>query len=246
MNIPVLPHVPPTPFQQFQQLNLHLLTNPTEPNVRMYINGVRANLNILQREANTLERQGHLHASSPQLRQVNNEIVRYMEARREAERIYKGLRTNIIPTGGIVLFSREREHFNNIRKVGGMVVGDDDSSVSSFGDENGEAMMVGNEEGSHVGEEEPGNNDIYPFFFLDVDEIIDEIEDEVNDNERREIWEADNTDENMAISNQRVQNMVLTPQQENEVNDITRRYLQWRNYLYPNQPPNPNPPNVIG
>ena len=119
MNIPVLPHVPPTPFQQFQQLNLHLLTNPTEPNVRMYINGIRANLNILSRQVNLLERQGHLHGSSPQLRQINNEIVRYMEARREAERIYKGLRTNIIPTGAG--FSREREHFNNIRKVGGRI-----------------------------------------------------------------------------------------------------------------------------
>lgn len=118
----LLPNVPPTPFQQFQQLNGHLLNQPyNENDLRFYAQGVLANINLINRDRNVLLNAGHYSSTNQNLHNLNQELISYNNAKAELFRIVKGLRINIIPQGGSRGFSMnsERENFNNIRMIGG-------------------------------------------------------------------------------------------------------------------------------
>jgi hypothetical protein len=122
--------VPFTPFQQFQELNEHLLNQPyTRQHVRMYRNGTSANLNIIRTDRNNLIINGHQSPTSEQLRNLNREMASYMRARKRADRILKGLVVNVIPEeagrmkrGGSFSMNSERETTDgNLRMFGGAV-----------------------------------------------------------------------------------------------------------------------------
>jgi len=113
-------NVPFTPYQQFIELNQNLLHQPyTEPNVRMYLNGLNANLNLIVTDRNQLLHLGHLSPISPQLRHLNEEMASYMKEKGRAEKIYRTLRTHIIPEGGRrrlkggmpIVHQNEEQHF---------------------------------------------------------------------------------------------------------------------------------------
>jgi hypothetical protein len=123
-------NVPFTPFQQFEELNQHLLNPPyTEPNVRLYRNGTSDNLNLIVTERNQLLHLGHLSPTSPQLRHLNEEMASYMKARGRADKIYKRFQTHIIPQGGrlkggmpIVYQPEEVRFVNELEQIEGLIL----------------------------------------------------------------------------------------------------------------------------
>jgi hypothetical protein len=123
-------NVPFTPFQQFEELNQHLLNPPyTEPNVRLYRNGTSDNLNLIVTERNQLLHLGHLSPTSPQLRHLNEEMASYMKARGRADKIYKLFQTHIIPQGGrlkggmpIVYQPEEVRFVNELEQIEGLIL----------------------------------------------------------------------------------------------------------------------------
>jgi uncharacterized protein YukE len=131
-------------------------------------------------------------------------------------------------------FSRERETTNgNLRINGGMVqdVSDDDDEMSEMSEES--------------------NADEFPFQFNDVLDVIEELQDMNDDDERRERWNEMGVDVMMNDSNTNLEqepHLVLTPQQETFVAQVQENYQFWRNHLFPppQVPEVPHPNHIEG
>jgi len=126
--------------------------------------------------------------------------------------------------------SRERETTNgNLRLIGGMEVSDDEGSQMSEMSEDSVA-------------------DEFPFQFEDVLDVLEELQEMNDDDERRERWDEMGVDVMMTDSNTHLEqepHLILTPEQEAFVAQVQQLYQFWRNHLFPPLQP-PAVPQVEG